>query len=54
MEEAARREWQPPESLVAAVAAESGVTRQKALDALRRHEGDVVAALEDVLDKRSA
>ena len=51
MEEAARREWQPPESLVAAVEAESGVTRQEALDALRRHEGDVVAALEDVLDK---
>ena len=50
MEEAARREWQPPESLVTIVQEEGDATREEALDALRRHDGDVVAALEDVLE----
>lgn len=49
MAEAKRREYQPPESLVLLVEEEGGATRAEAVEALRRHDGDIVKALEDVL-----
>ena len=50
MEEAKRREYQPPEKMVDLVVQEGDCTREEALEALRRHDGDIVAALEDVLE----
>ena len=47
--EAAKREWQPPEKLVQLLEEEADVTREEAVEALRRHEGDVVKALQELL-----
>ena len=49
MAEAAKREWQPPEKLVQLLEEEADVTREEAVEALRRHEGDVVKALQELL-----
>ena len=49
MEEARRREFRPPAHLVTLVVEEAGVERAEALEALRKHEGDIVKALEEVL-----
>ena len=43
------REWHPPESVLEAVADEASVSREDALGALRRHEGDVVSALQELM-----
>ena len=48
MAAAARREWQPPVKLVELVAAEGDVTRDAAVELLRRHEGDPGAALAEL------
>lgn len=47
--EAAKREWNPPEKLIALVVEEAEVSRREAVDALRRHEGDIVAVLEELM-----
>jgi len=49
MTEAAWREWHPPESVLEAVADEASVSREDALGALRRYEGDVVSALQELM-----
>lgn len=49
MEAARKREWNPPEKMVALVQEEGGLTRQEAVEALRRHEGDIVAVLEELM-----
>merc|ERR1712087_583873 len=54
MEGAARREWKPPRQLVAAVEAEAEVSQSEAVEALRRHAGDVVSAIEELLGDATA
>lgn len=48
MAEARRREWKPPPQLVEIVEEEAGVSRAEAVEALREHEGDIVAALQSL------
>ena len=50
MAEAAKREYQPAENLIEIVQEEGGATREEALEALRNHDGDIVKALEEVLN----
>jgi len=48
MAEAAKREWNPPENLIDIVVEEGGLTRSQAVEALRKHEGDIICVLEEL------